>query len=98
MQDADFHSMAQDGADIEIDIQRNVVRVADREFSFQLSPMEKQLRELGGITAAFQKYGKRLFESLCQEGAPVPQHRLGSGSAGLQLDETAVGRKEGLSW
>ncbi|KAI1481837.1 aconitase family protein [Daldinia eschscholtzii] len=67
--DDDFHSFAQDGVEINIDLDENVLHVDGKRFSFQLSPMEKQLMNLGGITPAFKKFGKNLFETLCSSVA-----------------------------
>lgn len=68
MEDADFFSAAADGEAIHIDLDHNVARVADRDFHFTLSDMEKSLVSLGGITPAFMKYGKEIFSALCKNG------------------------------
>jgi hypothetical protein len=63
--DESFHEAAVDGVDIEIDVGELVVRVGEQEWSFKLSPMEKELSDAGGMTSAFWKFGKRLFEVMC---------------------------------
>ncbi|KAI0006237.1 hypothetical protein F4779DRAFT_597114 [Xylariaceae sp. FL0662B] len=65
LSDDSFFEAARFGTDIEIDEHRNVVRVHEREFPFQLSGMEKELVNLGGVTPAFMKFGKQMFEALC---------------------------------
>ncbi|KAI1799494.1 aconitase family protein [Daldinia bambusicola] len=75
--DDDFHSIAQDGVEISIDLDENVFYISGKEFPFQLSPMEKQLMNLGGITPAFRKFGKQLFEALCSDVAGSRRHSLG---------------------
>lgn len=44
-----------------------------KTFPFQLSSMEKELIEVGGITPAFMKFGKQLFDQLCSTGRVVTQ-------------------------
>ena len=84
--DDGFHSLAQDGVEINIDLDENVLYVDGKRFSFQLSPMEKQLMNLGGITPAFKKFGKNLFEKLCSgvAGATRPSRGHEEVSGGLE--------------
>ncbi|KAI1646814.1 aconitase family protein [Daldinia loculata] len=84
--DDNFYSLAQDGAELGVDLDTNVLYVDGREFPFQLSPMEKQLMNLGGITPAFQKFGKQLFEALCSgvTGTARSSQRHKEVSGGLQ--------------
>ncbi|KAI1083697.1 hypothetical protein F5B20DRAFT_528141 [Whalleya microplaca] len=60
-----FFEAAQFGTDIVVDENRNVIKVHEKEFPFQLSGMEKELVNLGGITPAFMKFGKQVFDALC---------------------------------
>jgi hypothetical protein len=39
--------------------------VGDGKWGFKLSAMELRLIETGGITGAFRKFGKKLFEVMC---------------------------------
>lgn len=84
--DDNFYSLAQDGAELGVDLDTNVLYVDGREFPFQLSPMEKQLMNLGGITPAFQKFGKQLFEALCSgvTGTARPSQGHKEVNGGLQ--------------
>ncbi|KAI1469831.1 aconitase family protein [Daldinia caldariorum] len=75
--DDDFHSLAQDDVEISIDLDENMLYISDKGFPFQLSPMVKQLMNLGGITPAFQKFGKQLFEALCSDVAGSRRHSPG---------------------
>lgn len=68
MQDPDFFAAAMDGEEIQIDLDHNIARVAEQDFQFSLSEMEKSLVGLGGITPAFMKYGKEIFSALCKNG------------------------------
>lgn len=65
MDDPAFYEAAADGEEIRIDLETNSLIVGDREFSFSLSTMERELVEAGGITPAFKKFGKQLFDMIC---------------------------------
>jgi 3-isopropylmalate dehydratase small subunit len=64
MQDEEFYQLADDGADIEIDVDGRLVKIGGREFGFQLSELEVQLWEQGGLSAAFATWGKGLLEQM----------------------------------
>lgn len=53
-----------DGAGISVDLEANRLHVGGRTFGFEFSSMERQLMELGGITEAFHKHGKTLFQTM----------------------------------
>ncbi|KAM0516984.1 hypothetical protein ACHAPE_005096 [Trichoderma viride] len=63
--DPAFYKAAADGEEISINLESNSLAVGDREFSFTLSAMERELVEAGGITPAFKKFGKQLFDMIC---------------------------------
>ncbi|KAF0325292.1 hypothetical protein GQ607_007619 [Colletotrichum asianum] len=62
--DAQFYEKANMGADIEIDLDRNVVTVDGMSFDFQLSELEKKLTKMGGMTNAFNQFGQRIYDVL----------------------------------
>ncbi|EHK47694.1 hypothetical protein TRIATDRAFT_44417 [Trichoderma atroviride IMI 206040] len=65
MDDPAFYKAAADGEEISISLETNSLTIGDREFSFSLSAMERELVEAGGITPAFKKFGKQLFDMIC---------------------------------
>ncbi|KAH8121897.1 hypothetical protein FP744_10002942 [Trichoderma asperellum] len=65
MDDPAFYKAAADGEAISIDLETNSLTVGEQEFSFSLSAMERELVEAGGITPAFKKFGKQLFDMIC---------------------------------
>ncbi|KAK5996401.1 Putative aconitate hydratase [Cladobotryum mycophilum] len=69
--DQAFYTAATDGVDIDVNLNTRRVHVAGREFPFQLSDMEIELVELGGITPAFTKFGKEVFDMICGNSKPV---------------------------
>ena len=83
-----FYEAAVDGVDITIDLGVGKVCVAGQEWEFKLSLMERDLIEVGGITGAFRKFGKRLFEVMC---APKGEVKVTS-----KVDECGAG--EELQW
>jgi 3-isopropylmalate dehydratase small subunit len=64
--DPSFYELAVDGAEISIDLEANKLQVKGKEFGFDFSEMERKLMDLGGITQAFHKYGKELFQTMCK--------------------------------
>ncbi|KAF1918482.1 hypothetical protein BDU57DRAFT_443974, partial [Ampelomyces quisqualis] len=53
-----------------IHMEANHLQVGGQTFSFEFSAMERQLIELGGITQAFQKHGKTLFQTMVKPPGP----------------------------
>ncbi|PNP47017.1 hypothetical protein THARTR1_10522 [Trichoderma harzianum] len=85
MDDPAFFEAAVDGAEISIDLEASKVNVGGAEFSFQLSTMERELVEAGGITPAFKKFGKQLFDMICgstKDGRRAVE--VGGQAAGMQ--------------
>lgn len=62
--DERFYELAGTGAAIEIDLDQNVLRVGGEPFPFALSALEKRLTEIGGMTNAFSRFGKRIYDVL----------------------------------
>ena len=62
MDDDEFYKLASEGAEIQIDVAGRTVTVGGKTFPFQLSELEWQLVKQGGMTPAFQKWGKGLLE------------------------------------
>ncbi|PCG89472.1 Aconitase/3-isopropylmalate dehydratase large subunit, alpha/beta/alpha, subdomain 1/3 [Penicillium occitanis (nom. inval.)] len=62
--DEAFYDSATDGTDISINLSTNEIVLGERRMSFELSQMEKELFDHGGISSAFSKFGKNLFEAM----------------------------------
>jgi 3-isopropylmalate dehydratase small subunit len=80
--DESFYEAAVEEMDIEIDLAERKVKIGDNEWKFVLSQMEKELIQVGGITQAFAKFGKRLFEVMCS--SPVKAMKLDEGCGSLK--------------
>lgn len=57
------------GTEITIDLERNVLTIDKETFSFTLSDLEKKLTKLGGMTNAFNQFGKRIYDVLTGRGS-----------------------------
>jgi len=68
--DDEFFELAQQEVDIAVDLASCKVSCGGKAFGFQLSEMEKQLIAAGGITEAFRKFGKKLFDVMCEGNGP----------------------------
>jgi 3-isopropylmalate dehydratase small subunit len=83
--DPRFYEAAKEEVDMEIDLAARKVRVGNEEWEFVLSQMEKELIKAGGITQAFEKFGKKLFEVMCAQVKNTMKEEEGCGSdKGLQ--------------
>jgi 3-isopropylmalate dehydratase small subunit len=72
MTDPAFYKLAAQGVEIAIDLEVNCLQVGGETFGFEFSAMERQLMELGGITQAFHRHGKTLFQTMVKpSGARV---------------------------
>ncbi|KAK8117201.1 uncharacterized protein PG998_005482 [Apiospora kogelbergensis] len=74
MEDPSFYEKATTGTAIEIDLDRNVLVIDGQSFPFRLSELEKKLTKLGGMTKAFNEFGKRIYDVLTGN-SPQPVSR-----------------------
>ena len=84
IEDDAFYEMAQDGVEIEVNLDERVVRVGDTSFSFQLSAMELALIENKGMTNAYRKLGNGIFEKLAATGDGSSLNTTASTSVGTK--------------
>lgn len=91
--DQKFYDLAEEGHEISIDLEGNRLQVGGEEFTFQFSSMERKLMELGGITQAFHKYGKELFQTMVKPSGAKVFHKPDSKKP-LISDQ----RKSQLAW
>ncbi|CAG8532888.1 4523_t:CDS:2 [Ambispora leptoticha] len=61
--DEEFYNLAQEGAEVSIDVKNRKVKVNDKEFEFYLSEMEEKLIAAGGVTEMYKNYGANLFRA-----------------------------------
>ena len=91
--DESFYEAAQDGVQVSIDFPTKVIKVGEKRFGFQLSQMERELFEHGGITSAFRKFGKQLFERMT-----APKNLGSVKEISLEDDGKAAKAHEKLRW
>ncbi|KAL0940267.1 3-isopropylmalate dehydratase large subunit 2 [Colletotrichum truncatum] len=68
--DPQFYEKETMGKDIEIDLDNNLLTIDRVNFGFQLSQLEKKLTKLGGLTNAFNQFGKRVYDVLTGQKSP----------------------------
>ncbi|TGJ79978.1 hypothetical protein E0Z10_g8784 [Xylaria hypoxylon] len=85
-----LYDIAQMGSEIEVDMATSVIRCGGSEFHFELSAMEKQLIQVGGIKKAFERFGKGLFNELCKPQHPKPQGKVTGRKTGTVADIEAL--------
>ncbi|KAG0261733.1 hypothetical protein DFQ27_002788 [Actinomortierella ambigua] len=59
--DEEFYTHAQEGADISINVKERKVICGGHEYPFGMSLMEERLLSGGGVTEMYRTYGKQLF-------------------------------------
>lgn len=64
MHDEEFFEAATGGTYISIYLEKKSVDVGGKQFGFELSQMEKELHDHGGISSAFHVFGKSLFQAM----------------------------------
>ncbi|KAJ1659603.1 hypothetical protein IWQ61_001352 [Dispira simplex] len=94
LKDPEFYELAQEGAEVSIDVKGRKVLVGDKEFPFILSQMEERLLNGGGVTAMYNKYGAKLFRAAISEN-PAKFANKGCVSAAKPCNDTA---EAVLSW
>jgi aconitate hydratase/homoaconitate hydratase len=66
-----FYKTLQDGAEVEVDLDRNIIRIVDlrrrkKKATFRLlpiEPVEEAIHRLGGLAGAYKAHGARTFEA-----------------------------------
>ena len=77
-----FYEAASDDTEVIVDLEEGAVKVIGEdgqekgEWAFRLSQMERDLIEVGGITEAFRKFGRKLFEVLTRPRETASQGRF----------------------
>lgn len=79
MSDPAFYEVAIDGVELSVDLDNLIIEVqtdagADT-FPFQISAMERQLFECGGVTDAWKKWGRTLWAEMCRGPGKTPSSR-----------------------
>src|SRR5579862_1677635 len=64
MNDDEFYELAQEGANISLDLSQKSLVCEGKEFSFQLDPIEEALLRAGGLLTVYRRYGTSLFRQL----------------------------------
>lgn len=93
--DDEFYTRAITGVEIEINIPRRAVILDHKEYSFVLDEMELRLIESRGLAAAYLKFGRTVFQSLCGEGKDEVKAEAWAGK--LEESEREAAKKK-LAW
>ncbi|KAJ1914018.1 hypothetical protein H4219_004964 [Mycoemilia scoparia] len=94
--DEKFYELAQEGAEVSIDVKNRVIRCGGEEFKFGLSLMEERLISGGGVTKMYEKYGKSVFRAAIAENPDAfVSGGCGSAAAGACGDSKT---QEQLAW
>lgn len=73
--DDKFYEIATEDKQIEIDINKRVVTIDGKKFSFLLSSMEEKLIEGGGVTDLYSKYKNELFRVTIKHAQQADKER-----------------------
>lgn len=61
LEDERFYELAQEGAEVDIDLLKRVITIKDEQFGFSLNDFQFKLLNNGGVTNMYNKFGKDLF-------------------------------------
>lgn len=84
--DERFFQLAEQGREVAVDVEESWVWCAGERFVFKLSDMEKALIAAGGLTQAFRRFGKGLFEVMCN---PVKGFEAGRSGDMVDIEQLA---------
>ncbi|KAJ1674621.1 hypothetical protein EV182_002904, partial [Spiromyces aspiralis] len=79
--DERFYELAQEGAEVSINLKDRVITCGGEEFKFGLSLMEERLIAGGGVTKMYHKYGKALFRAAISANPDEVAASCGSSTA-----------------
>jgi 3-isopropylmalate dehydratase small subunit len=107
VKDEAFYALAQEGADVEVDVTTRTVVAHSADgtsasFPFQLSRMEERFLQAGGVEKLYKVFRKELFKALVK-GPKVPKPLTGGGGCGGDdcgsgVAGEAAGGNKSLSW
>ncbi|KAJ1736912.1 hypothetical protein LPJ72_000962 [Coemansia sp. Benny D160-2] len=98
LKDDKFYQLAQEGAEVSIDLPNRKIYCCGYSFSFNLSTMEERLILGGGVTEMYKKYGNLLFRAAI---AADPESVLKNATGGSCGKPTSCGDSESqqqLAW
>lgn len=68
IQDDSFYEKATDDAEITIDVYSREITIGDRMWKFELDNLEIKMLQNKGLAEAYKKFGKGVFDNLCEDG------------------------------
>ena len=77
--DEQFYALAQEGAEVDIDVDGQQVRVGGQAFPFELSPIQQQIYRQGGVIQMYKESGPQLFKQLADVAKKGSAGGCGSG-------------------
>jgi homoaconitate hydratase len=89
LENPEFYTLAQEGAEISVDMERKVITCQGRKFEFELDPIEEALLCAGGLLNVYEKYGSSLFRKL-QSAVIVRSALVGESKVQAILHQTEV--------
>ena len=64
LDDERFYELAQEGAELSVDIPERTITCGGEQFALQLDPVEESLLAAGGLMKMYNLYGSKLFQNL----------------------------------
>lgn len=66
IQDESFYDSATDDIEITIDVYGREITIGERKWNFKLDKLEIKMLRNKGLAEAYKKFGKNVFDSLCE--------------------------------
>ncbi|KAJ2683181.1 hypothetical protein IWW39_005641 [Coemansia spiralis] len=97
LKDEKFYDLAQEGAEVSIDLPNRKIYCGGHSFTFNLSTMEERLILGGGVTEMYKKYGNLLFRAAIAAD-PESVLKKAGGSCGKPTSCGDTEAQEQLAW
>ena len=94
MHDEKFFEAATEGTYISVDLVKKSLDVGDKQFRFELSQMERELHDHGGISSAYHVFEKSLFRAMTRSkpsGSNLKENLLLGPRPELQWERSQAG-------
>lgn len=66
IQDQSFYQAAVDGTEITINVNEREIIIGEQKWTFRLDNLEIKMLKNRGLAEAYKKFGKNVFDSLCE--------------------------------
>lgn len=86
IQDESFYESAMDNFEITIDVYGREIAIEERKWKFELDNLEIKMLQNKGLAEAYKRFGKGVFDSLCEVDARTEESSVEAKSIDSSLE------------